>query len=137
VNVRWVATFGDAPSGVVLCLQVFNFGTVVADLEKDSQNQGVSANIKITNISKVPCIVELATKTSSKAAVDSFPFGVKPAQLAIPALEHRFAQLLFHPKQIDSFVGGFEAEVQNGQGCPGSHRFACELRVRAIQIANS
>lgn len=120
----------DAPIAIII--QVFSFGTAVADLDNDSGDQGVSANIKITNVTKVPCIVELATKTNSKSVLQATPFSVKPAQLAIPALEHRFAQLLFHPRQIDSFVGSFEAVVQNGQGCPETHRFACELRVRAL-----
>jgi hydrocephalus-inducing protein len=116
----------------MLDLQVFNFGTVVADLSNDVScpQCAVSASIKITNAVKVPCTVNLSVKPISKDASMQFPLGVQPVQLVIPAHEYRFAQLLFHPKHIMSFSGMLEAIVENGQGNPATHKFTCELQAR-------
>lgn len=122
------------------CMQVFNFGTVVADLSKggeDSPGAGVRANVKITNTVKVPCTVNLSVAALTKLAQTdmAFPMTVDPQQLIIPAHEYRFASLVFHPRAILPFNATFSADVENGAGascsfCVGTaavHRCSAHL----------
>lgn len=123
----------------MVLMQAFSFGTVVADL---AQGEGTAppsvANLKISNVSKVACDVDLSVKPTDKAAAqERCAFAVQPATLAIPALEYRYVQVSFQPRQIDSFVAALEARVRNGEGCPSTHRFACELRVRSFRHKSS
>jgi hypothetical protein len=114
-------------------VQVFDFGTVIADLSADSAGgQGaVTANLKLTNAIKVPCNVACSVEPAGKsAAAEPLSISVKPAQLMIPAHECRFVQLVFHPKLIASVSGVFKAVVENGQGNPATHQFTCKVQVR-------
>ena len=121
----WPSRHSRAP------LQAFSFGTVVADLATGGGGgTPSSANLRVSNVSKVACEVDLTVRSVDKtSALEPCAFAVQPAQLSIPALEHRYVRVSFHPKQINSFVAALEALVRNGQGCPSTHRFACELRV--------
>lgn len=140
-------------------MQVFNFGTVVADLADAGTATGsapgaepgraVTANIKLTNAAKVPCVVKCTVEPLSKpgaagsgaaastaaaaaaaaATQATFPLSCSPGQLTIAPHADAFVQLQFHPKQIASFVGVFKATAENGEQQRETHQFKCELRV--------
>ena len=113
-------------------MQVFNFGTIVADLAADSAaNQAAAANLKFTNPVKVPCTVKFSVTPAGKGAiVEGFPISVSPLQLIIPPLESSFVQLRFQPKQIAAFTGQLKAVVDNGQGNASTYQFTCDVKVR-------
>lgn len=90
--------------------------------------QGVKANLRLTNSNKVSCTVLLSVK--HKGPVDSgvpFPMDVQPQRVEIPPHESRYVTASFCPSAIQSFSGTLEAVVENGND-PKTRAFTCELR---------
>ena len=94
----------------------------------------VSARIRISNPFKVNCDVNLAMRrkggnsgpmpssNSNGSGVGSgglpneLSFDVEPKKLLIPCHKSAFATITFQPNSIQTFMGTFEAVVENGEG---------------------
>lgn len=88
--------------------RVFFFGAYLA-------GQQIQAHFKIMNPFKIPCDVVFSTKSRGKGKGESseFAFDVEPKRLTIPSHEYRYVTVSFHPTTIQSYVGIFEAMVEN------------------------
>ncbi|KAI8909684.1 hypothetical protein EDD86DRAFT_206048, partial [Gorgonomyces haynaldii] len=88
--------------------RVFFFGAFLAG------NQA-QVHFKISNPFKVSCDVNLSAKPRGKSKDDrnDFAFDVEPKKLSIPSHEYRYITVSFHPTYIQSYVGLFEAVVEN------------------------
>lgn len=79
--------------------------------------------LKITNVSKVPCTVNLAiqsrrpggaAKDEAKLSDKDIGFDVKPRKISIGPQEHSYVTINFTPTAIRNYSAMFEAVVQGG-----------------------
>ena len=119
--------------------RAFDFGAVIAQMDVQGGDKGgadgdataargVSANLRVSNPNKVPCVVNFALKPKPGQPAEDFPMEVQPSKCDLPPHEHRYVTVYFHPRAIASYAAVFEANVDNGEGDPRTQSFSCEVR---------
>jgi hypothetical protein len=104
--------------------RVFAFYSVIL-------GQVCEEKLKITNSSKVPCVVNLSIQGRRGTKEDTGGFDIKPKKLNIGPQEHSYVTVTFAPTGIRAYSAVFEALVQGGID-PKTNKLTFELRGSSI-----
>jgi hypothetical protein len=123
-------------------MQVFNFGTVAAQLDSIDKGSSIlhaaQARLKFSNPGKLQCTVTFTiTPLASSCAATSAevcPFSSDVDQISIPATQDRFVTISFLPRQIASYRAKFEAMVNSGSASDFRQCFTCDVKVCAYSF---